>query len=575
MNARGLHGTSTSAASGGGRVSLADPDLDLDLVVLVDEDDTPVGTAPRLAVHGGDTPLHRAFSLYLFDEHGRVLLTRRALDKTTWPGVWTNACCGHPRPHETLADAVRRRLGEELGVEVEDLQVLLPDFRYRAVDAGGVVEHELCPVLVGRVVGEPHPDPDEVSQHTWVNWADLVVAARATPDVYSPWSALQVPRLDAERARLPLTSRPRSADQAPQAPTEVEETLDRVDELLRRECSWVEHIWSTLAPAGTPDVLGDDPGDLPTWLHGLLAQGGKRIRPRMCHWGFVASGGKVGTRCHDTIVRAAAALETLHLFALVHDDVMDSSDERRGRPAAHVVAAARHRGAGAHGSAERFGENLAVLLGDLAHCEADRMAHTLPSQMRDYWYELNLELIAGQRADLTGAAAGRTDLEHAEAVAALKSGAYTIERPLQLGALAADATAEQRETLARFGWHLGRAFAWRDDVLGVWGDPTVTGKPSGDDLREGKTTLIWVLGAQRLTGPAAAAMRRVGSPEARADDIPLLQLALAEAGVREELETRIRAELAAADAVLDGSSLVPAGIDGLRATARAIAWRAS
>src|SRR5699024_4998612 len=133
----------------------------------------------------------------------------------------------------------------------------------------------------------------------------------------------------------------------------------------------------------------------------------------------------------------------------------------------------------------------------------------------DFWYELNLELIVGQRADLTGAAARRTDLAHAEAVAALKSGSYTIERPLQLGALVAAASAGQREALARFGWHLGRAFAWRDDVLGVWGDHAITGKPSGDDLREGKATLIWVLGAERLTGEPAAAMERVGTPDAR------------------------------------------------------------
>src|SRR5690606_39821221 len=136
-----------------------------DEVVLVDDDGAPRGTAPRTSVHTTDTPLHRAFSLYLFDADGQVLVTRRALGKVTWPGVWTNACCGHPRPGEELDDAVRRRLGEELGLTVEDLQVVLPDFRYRAVDASGVVEHELCPVLVGRTTGRPHADPGAVCQH--------------------------------------------------------------------------------------------------------------------------------------------------------------------------------------------------------------------------------------------------------------------------------------------------------------------------------------------------------------------------------------------------------------------------
>ena len=571
--------------------------MTVDEVVLVDDDGTPLGTAPRTSVHTTDTPLHQAFSLYLYDEQGRVLITRRALDKVTWPGVWTNACCGHPRPGEQLADAVRRRLGEELGLQVTDLQVVLPDFRYRAVDASGIVENELCPVLVGRVEGELRPDPDEVCEHAWVPWDDLVTSMRATPAVFSPWSALQVPRLAAEQVRLPLGPRsasgtsggaasepdPAEADGIPgdaddpaavDAPSAAT-TLRAVDDLLTSELTWMRQVWGAMAPAGRPDVLSEDPGDLPEWLQSVVVGSGKRLRPQMCHWGFVASGGRVGTRGHDDVVRAAAALETLHVFALLHDDVMDQSAERRGRPSAHVVAARRHRASEAHGDPDRFGENIALLLGDLAHSEADRLVHTLPSAMRDYWYELNLELIVGQRADLTGAAARRTDLPHAEAVAALKSGSYTIERPLQLGALAATATPQQREVLARFGWHLGRAFAWRDDVLGVWGDHAVTGKPSGDDLREGKATLIWVLGDERLTGEAAAAMQRVGTPEAREDDVPLLQRALEDAGVRQELEDRIADEIAAAEAVLDHAPLTPEGVAGLSSTARKVAWRSS
>ena len=564
-----MHGNgliSPAGAPGGPAVAAADADL----VVLVDEAGREVGTADRLSVHGPDTPLHRAFSLYLFDDHGRVLITRRALSKTTWPGVWTNACCGHPRPGEALTDAARRRLGEELGLTVSDLEVVLPDFRYRAVDASGVVEHELCPVLVGRAQGELRPDPTEVAEHAWVAWEDLVLAARATPQVYSPWAVLQLTGLEAQRHRLPA-----AADGRPDDDVSADRTLAPVDALLEQESAHIERVWSSLAPAGPPDVLGEGVGDLPAWLHRLRAAGGKRLRPRMCHWGFVAAGGRPGTPGHDSLVRVAAALETLHLFALVHDDVMDASAERRGAPSAHVVAAERHRRAGGHGCPDRFGESMAILLGDLAHSEADRLVHTLPEPLREAWYELNLELIVGQRADLTGAAAGRTDLAHTEAVAALKSGSYTVQRPLQLGALAADASPAQREVLRRWGWHVGRAFAWRDDVLGVWGDPAVTGKPSGDDLREGKATLIWVLGAERLTGEAAAAMARVGTPAASADDIPLLQRALDDAGARAEVETRIARELEAADALLDSATLTPQGVEGLRATAATIAWRAS
>jgi isopentenyl-diphosphate delta-isomerase type 1 len=539
-----------------------------DLVVLLQDDGTPAGTAPRLQVHGTDTPLHQAFSLHLFDDQGRVLITRRALSKLTWPGVWTNSCCGHPRPGEPLEDAVRRRLREEL--DVDDLQVVLPDFRYRAVDASGVVENEICPVLVGRVRGTVAPDPGEVAEHQWVEWSNFVAAAGATPGVYSPWSVLQVPRLDAERPRLPIAP-PASTSAVADAGDAA--TVDAVVELLGAELSWVGAVWDNLAPAGGPGPLAEEPGDLPGWLRSLLLGGGKRLRPRMCHWGFVASGGQVGSPRHADVVRAAAALETLHLFALVHDDVMDASVERRGAPAAHVVAARRHRETGGHGDADRFGENLALLLGDLAHTEADRLVHTLPSIMRDYWYELSLELIVGQRADLTGAASRRTDLAHAEAVAALKSGAYTIGRPLHLGALAAGADLQQRDALDRYGVHLGRAFAWRDDVLGVWGDPAVTGKPAGDDLREGKTTLIWVLGSERLTGEAADALVRVGSEGARDGDVALLQDALEAAGVRAEVEDRIRVETERAEAALQGSPLTPEGVAGLCDLAHAVSWR--
>ncbi|MFZ0529521.1 MAG: isopentenyl-diphosphate Delta-isomerase [Propionicimonas sp.] len=166
-----------------------------DLVVLLDRHDRPCGSADRLAVHGTDTPRHLAFSSYLFDEHGRVLLTRRALGKATWPGVWTNSCCGHPRPGEAAIDAVRRRVREELGVTPLELELALPEFGYRAVDDSGVVENEFCPVWVGRLRQPLAVDPSEVAAHTWVAWDDLVGLAAAAPALLSPWCAEQVPLL--------------------------------------------------------------------------------------------------------------------------------------------------------------------------------------------------------------------------------------------------------------------------------------------------------------------------------------------------------------------------------------------
>lgn len=181
------------------RPSLAGSDVDE--VVLVDAAGTPVGTAPRASVHDATTPLHLAFSCYVTDGEGQVLLTRRALDKRTWPGVWTNSCCGHPRPGEDFEDAVRRRLVDELGLEVGDLGCVLPDFAYRATDASGLVENEVCPVFVAQAHPDAQvlPNSSEVMEWRWVSWASLAKAVDATPFAFSPWSALQVPLLDEQQ----------------------------------------------------------------------------------------------------------------------------------------------------------------------------------------------------------------------------------------------------------------------------------------------------------------------------------------------------------------------------------------
>ncbi|MBF4160270.1 isopentenyl-diphosphate Delta-isomerase [Nocardioides acrostichi] len=170
-----------------------------DLVVLVDAEGRAIGTADRTGVHTPHTPRHLAFSLYVLDDAGRLLLTRRALTKRAWPGVWTNSCCGHPRPGEEMSTAVRRRVAEELGLDIEEPRVVLPDFGYRAVDASGVVEHELCPVHVVTVPAgtEPRADPAEVVEHAWVAWPDVVRLVAAAPALVSPWMAEQVPLLAA------------------------------------------------------------------------------------------------------------------------------------------------------------------------------------------------------------------------------------------------------------------------------------------------------------------------------------------------------------------------------------------
>ncbi|UFU06870.1 isopentenyl-diphosphate Delta-isomerase [Ruania halotolerans] len=170
-----------------------------DHVVLLDEDGHASGTALRRDVHHETTPLHLAFSCYAFDAEGRVLLTRRALTKRAWPGVWTNSWCGHPRPGEDFHRAVQRRGAEELGVTVGPVHEVLGDFRYRAVDDSGVVENEYCPVYATRLDVDPVPHPDEVMAWRWVPWSDALALARHAPWAVSPWMAAQAPLLAAQR----------------------------------------------------------------------------------------------------------------------------------------------------------------------------------------------------------------------------------------------------------------------------------------------------------------------------------------------------------------------------------------
>ena len=352
-----------------------------------------------------------------------------------------------------------------------------------------------------------------------------------------------------------------------------EEFLARVDARLAEVVDDLDRVWSDeLAPTGSSvDILADH--DLPDLLRGLIGTGGKRIRPSMCLWGWVVAGGRRDDRGAADVLQVATALELLHVFALIHDDVMDESASRRGQPSVHTLAAQLHLHSGSRGSASRFGDNIAVLVGDLAHAEADHLVSALPAAMRAIWRVLVVELVRGQSRDLTGSAAGRRDLEHARHVAQMKSGCYTVWRPLQLGAAAAGANRATVEVLASYGSEVGEAFALRDDLLGVWGDPARTGKPAGDDLLSGKPTVIISLAYELLHGPARAVLERVGTPALSPADVTFLQDALRAGGVVDAVESRISAHVHAAVAALDTGGLDPQGVAGLTQMAHRIAWR--
>ena len=164
-------------------------------VVLVDATGLPIGVADKIAVHTADTALHLAFSCHVYNDDGNVLVTRRAISKLTWPGVWTNSFCGHPAPGESMEDAIARRANFELGITVTDVRVVLPDFRYRAVDASGIVENEVCPVYRAHTTDAVTPNPAEVAEFAWVTPESLHSAAVAAPYAFSPWLGWQLEQL--------------------------------------------------------------------------------------------------------------------------------------------------------------------------------------------------------------------------------------------------------------------------------------------------------------------------------------------------------------------------------------------
>ena len=174
-------------------------------VVLLDETGRAIGVADKASVHHADTPLHLAFSCYVFDGAGRFLITQRAHHKPTWGGVWTNSCCGHPSPGEPIDDAVRRRVEQELGLVTGDLRLVLPGFRYRA-ELDGVVENEMCPVYVAVVGADPTPEPAEVAAYEWVDWAEFRSQVLAGTREISPWCAEQIAALPEHPLDAPVAA---------------------------------------------------------------------------------------------------------------------------------------------------------------------------------------------------------------------------------------------------------------------------------------------------------------------------------------------------------------------------------
>jgi geranylgeranyl diphosphate synthase type I len=333
--------------------------------------------------------------------------------------------------------------------------------------------------------------------------------------------------------------------------------LALVEDRMRHLVEGERSRWADVDPRAA------QPADV---LAAFIAGGGKRLRPVFCLSGFLAAG---GTAPSGTVaVDAAAALELLQTFILIHDDVADNSPLRRGAPTVHEVFIAEHRAHGWRGEARRFGEGTAVLAGDLAFVYADRLAARLPAAARAVWNELRAELVIGQHLDMAVAAEGVVDPQLSRWVAVQKSGRYTIHRPLVLGATLAGRP-DMADAFEGYGLALGEAFQLRDDLIDAFGSAEEAGKATGQDFAEHKMTLLLALAAERDPRVAAHLMRDDGEPW----DAELLRRLLDETGVRAAVERTIAHLVDQACAALDAAALAPAWRQEFARLATQVAYR--
>jgi geranylgeranyl diphosphate synthase, type I len=333
--------------------------------------------------------------------------------------------------------------------------------------------------------------------------------------------------------------------------------------------------------------IGSDYDRLMAGLEDFVLGGGKRLRPVFAYWGWRSVSTKSAADPSAQVLLLFSALELLHASALVHDDVIDGSATRRGRPTTHVQFAALHRDRQWRGPADQFGISAAILLGDLALAWADDIVasygvrdlpHDARSRVRQVWVDIRTELLGGQYLDIVAEASAAESIASAMNVNTYKTASYTVSRPLQFGLAAA---ADRPDLQARFhelGTDLGIAFQLRDDVLGVFGDPTVTGKPCGDDLRSGKRTVLLATAVELADASDAAAAKllraSIGTDlsDARVRDLcEVIEQVGALAAVEDQIDTLTRRALAAlADAPID-----PAAKTGLSELARLAANRSA
>ncbi|XLE02121.1 polyprenyl synthetase family protein [Streptomyces sp. 184] len=384
--------------------------------------------------------------------------------------------------------------------------------------------------------------------------------------MFRPPSGLELPHERGEDGTPEAKPADVTAGKAAKAPsTAARKAAADADELLARSVARIEDLLrEEVERWGGVDARAAAPIEA---VAELVAAGGKRLRPTFCISGYLAAGGAPdGSAAEDAVVNAAAGLELLHAFALIHDDVLDNSPTRRGEPTTHVKHAKRHAEHGWAGEARRYGEGVAIVAGDLAFSYANKITSTLPGPARDIWTYLGTEMIVGQQLDMALAAELTPDPDLARWVAVCKSGQYTIHRPLALGAAIAGRT-DLHEAFETYGVAAGEAFQLRDDLLDAFGDSAATGKPAGLDVSEHKMNLLLALAATKDADVARLV------DDGQNWDPERLSAAMLASGVRQDVEDRIDQLVRTARTALTDAPLADGWRERLDLMAERVAYR--
>ncbi len=333
-----------------------------------------------------------------------------------------------------------------------------------------------------------------------------------------------------------------------------------LDETLQGFLAEQFRRWNPVHP-----TLGDAVGTLSR----VVGSGGKRIRPLLCYLTFVGTTDRDDTH----VARACAALEILHTFAILQDDIIDGSPLRRGVASLHVAYADAHGRDGRRGDATKFGENASTLVADLAFVFADQLMREYEADAREIFDQLRVEVAMGQILDVFCGAERVADLNLARLISCYKTAKYTVERPIHLGAVIAGAPEGFLADVSRFALPLGSAFQLRDEILGAFGDVEVTGKPVGEDFREGKPTVLWTY-AMSAAGPREREiLARYGDGPLEAEDMARIRDVIVSTGALENVECELGRLFAEAQSALDSIPMERWAVDALRDLSQAMAYR--